>query len=217
MEQTYQSYDKMVDLQKKAVQKINCIVFCISLGVSVYMVVLVVLYLMNTKELTFLLFQEIIIIFINFVLIYSVSSIRSTIKSIEEKFPNDKLMVIHLFNFVVYTIIFLTVGTLKTLCSTSDQQSDSPNYGNFNISQCEGAFYMDNLENLFYNYMTLFLMYLIIRFSAQRLSVEKNDPCLGRSVPIIVYIQNQKPAAAPRPHTRQWKNIMATQTPPRNG
>ena len=128
------------------------------------------------------------IIFINFVLIYSVSSIRSTIKAVEEKFPNDKLMVIHLFNFIVYTLIFFSVGTLKTLCSIDDQQTDPPDMGNFSIGVCKDSFYMEFIENLFYNYMTLFLMYLIIRFSAEKPVQERQDPCLGRNVPIIVYI-----------------------------
>ena len=102
----------MVDEQKQSVKKINRTVFYLSLAVSLYLVLLIVLALIPVEELTQLLFKEFIIIFINYVLIYSVSSIRSTIKAIEERFPNDKLMVIHLFNFIIYTAIFLTNGTL---------------------------------------------------------------------------------------------------------
>ena len=64
--------------------------------------------------------------------------------------------------------------------------------GNFSIGECRDAFYAGFIENLFYNYMTLFLMYLIIKFSADKLVEERQDPCLGRNVPVIVYIQNQK-------------------------
>ena len=63
---------------------------------------------------------------------------------------------------------------------------------NFSIGKCKGAYYTGFAENLFYNYMTLFLMYLIIKFSADKLVEERQDPCLGRNVPVIVYIQNQK-------------------------
>ena len=178
----------MVDAQKRKVKKINRFVWLLSFAVSVYIAALLIIAITIDKGLVYTLLYEILIIFINFVLIHSVSSIRNTIKAIEDKFPNDKLMCVHLVNFIVYTLIFLVTSTMKTICSIET----SNNGTSYDLKSCEYDYYISAIQNLFYNYMTLFLMYLIIRFSRERLNESKKDPCLGKKVPIIVYIQNQK-------------------------
>ena len=58
------------------------------------------------------------------------------------------------------------------------------------VASCRDGVYAGTVQNIFYNYMTLFLMYLILRFSRERLNKDRKDPCLGKNVPLIVYVQN---------------------------
>ena len=44
---------------------------------------------------------------------------------------------------------------------------------------------------MFYNYMTLFLIYLIRRFTRERQDTKIDDAVLEKKVPIIVFIQNK--------------------------
>ena len=62
--------------------------------------------------------------------------------------------------------------------------------GDMSKASCRDGYYAGFFQNIFYNYMTLFLMYLILRFSRERLNKDRKDPCLGKNVPLIVYVQN---------------------------
>ena len=95
------------------------------------------------KGLVYLLCQEVLIIFINYILIYSVSSIRGTIKAIEEKFPNDTLMVIHLVNFIAYTIIFLVSSSFYAVCATK-QDKEEVELEDFDIGACKYAYFTES-------------------------------------------------------------------------
>ena len=46
-----------------------------------------------------------LLIFTCFILLYSVLRIRSTIKEIAYAFPNEKLMILHFVNFVVWSVL----------------------------------------------------------------------------------------------------------------
>ena len=114
--------------------------FYISIGVTIYMIGLMFLSLFRPRDLLYLLCQEVLIIFINYVLIWSVSSIRGTIKAIEEKFPNDTLMVIHLGNFIVYTIFFLVSSSFYAVCSMKQDTKDV-DLEDFGITACKYAYF----------------------------------------------------------------------------
>ena len=103
--------------QKSDVKKINCAVFAITIGIVFYTIALIAIAIILPRGLIYTLCYEILILFINFVLIYSVSSIRNTIKTVEDKLSNDRLMIVHLINFIVYTLMFLVTSTLYTICA----------------------------------------------------------------------------------------------------
>lgn len=136
-------------------------------------------------------FYTFLICFINFILIYSVCKIRNTIKAIEDRFPNDTLMIVHLVNFIVYSAVLLTTSTLDLICALEFTRNGEPiEEGDMSKASCRDGYYAGFFQNIFYNYMTLFLMYLILRFSRERLNKDRKDPCLGKNVPLIVYVQN---------------------------
>ena len=67
-----------------------------------------------------------LVIFINFLLVYSVWKIRKTIKAIEDKFPNDRLVIVHLVNFIVYTVMLLITTTTNVICLLPYTTEDKP-------------------------------------------------------------------------------------------
>ena len=46
--------------------------------------------------------------------------------------------------------------------------------------------------NVFEIYMNLFLLYLVVSFAKENKTTETKDPILGRKVPNIVFLQNQR-------------------------
>ena len=46
--------------------------------------------------------------------------------------------------------------------------------------------------NVFEIYMNLFLLYLVVSFAKENKTTETKDPILGRKVPSIVFLQNQR-------------------------
>ena len=49
-----------------------------------------------------------------FILLYSVCRMRSTIKKISHAFPNERLMLVHVVNFIVWAILVTITVTLLT-------------------------------------------------------------------------------------------------------
>ena len=164
----------------------------LSVGVVIYTTGLVLIALFTPDSgYLYTIFYTFLIFFINFVLIYSVCKIRNTIKAIEDKFPNDTLMIVHLVNFIVYSVMLLTTSTLHLICALEfTTKGEAIDDDDMSKASCRDGYYAGFFQNLFYNYMTLFLMYLILRFSRERLNKDRKDPCLGKNVPLIVYVQN---------------------------
>ena len=99
-----------MERQKQQVKKVHRLIFYLSVGVVIYIAGLVLIALFTPdSRFIYSAFYSFLIFFINFVLIYSVCKIRNTIKAIEDKFPNDTLMIVHLVNFIVYSLMLLTI------------------------------------------------------------------------------------------------------------
>ena len=54
----------------------------------------------------------ILLIFTCFILLYAVLRMRNTIKRIAHAFPNEKLMLVHCINFVVWSILIVVIMVL---------------------------------------------------------------------------------------------------------
>ena len=93
-------------------------------------------------------------------------------------------MMIHLINFIVYTCLFVTTAGLTIYCEGTDVKPGSTwdpeavsvdDFNLFKVKMCYAYDILDFIENAFYNYMTLFLMYLILRFSRVRPNTHVED------------------------------------------
>ena len=122
----------------------------------------------------YVLAEGLMILYINLALIYGVYSIHKTIKSVEHAFPNESLMMVHLANFIIYTCMFLVTSTMIIICDGKnalpgeswDPKDIDPTKTSLKFARtCFANDILGFLQNMFYNYMTLFLMYLINRFS----------------------------------------------------
>ena len=190
----------VINEQKKAVKRMNKCIFLLTGAVTLYVLGLVWCYF-NLNYIQYVIAEGGMIIFINVALIYGVLSIHKTIKSVEHAFPNESLMMVHLLNFVVYTCMFLVTSTLVIVCDGKnvepgeswDPTTIDPNEISLPLARtCYSNDILGFTQNFFYNYMTLFLMYLINRFSKERPNTEVEDDILDKKVPVIVFIQNKK-------------------------
>ena len=64
------------------------------------------------------------LIFTCFILLYSVLKIRRTIKEIAYAFPNEKLMCVHLINFVVWSVLVILQTILSILAVNLEEKVD---------------------------------------------------------------------------------------------
>ena len=91
--------------------------------------------------------------------------------------PNNRLVKIHLINFSVVVIATLTLTILQTL-----------DYGKLVLYSAQ------SIQYTILVYTNIFLLYLIEKFTRENTKAidQVNDPILGKKVPNIVLLQNQK-------------------------
>ena len=54
------------------------------------------------------------LIFTSAILLFSVISMRNAIKKITSAFPNEKLMIVHVVNFIVYSLLVIVDVSMLT-------------------------------------------------------------------------------------------------------
>ena len=109
-------------------------------------------------------------------LIIGVLFMRKQLSLIGGVAVKEKLITIHLINFIAFTGLFITKVILYTKAKTAEQ-----------------VFYADIIELfkiIMATYMHLFLLYLISKFSVKKTEPQMFDRLLGRKVNLTTYIQN---------------------------
>lgn len=106
----------IIKQQKKLTKKIEFKVHALNLVVTLLVAVLSIAFMYpksNAKYIVFVLLPT-LLISTSFILLYSVCRMRSTIKSITYAKPNEKLMLVHLVNFVVWCILVTVQVSLNS-------------------------------------------------------------------------------------------------------
>ena len=134
---------------------------------------------------------------IAFSLIISVYLMNRTIKQTEFALPNQRLVIAHQLNFVIWLIVY---SFRKVLFLRSDRAylkylstpEDEAGYNNVKEHSeiCESEYYIGIVvETAFSNYLNIFFLYLIVRLLRHK-KTNSHDPILNREVPQIVVLQN---------------------------
>ena len=131
----------------------------------------------------------------NGVTVFAVFHMRKTIKGLQNVYPKEALMLVHLINFVLYSAFYLTyqglivagAATASAYESTEDEEIHLKSRKIFFFAY---TVYCINEFVLLYN--VLFLLALIVMFTQKESSNEKKDKLLARKVPKVVCVQNQR-------------------------
>ena len=125
---------------------------------------------------------------------------RSTIKKTDIAYPNEKFVCIHLINFTIWTVLFsayevMRIVTLKEEAKLDSLPPDSEEHNLQNLIYLKIKLTTAIIHSLDYTaffYTNCFFLFMIGRLSRESRNSETFDPILGRKVPSIVFIQNQK-------------------------
>ena len=112
--------------------------------------------------------------------------IRHTIKSMSNPFPNECFIIVHLGNFIIYTILSVLSTTLVMFSNNAEGGSD-PQLRD--LRQMYWSVIGSNLQYAFGVYLDCFVLYLILRFTNETADKTK-DNVLGKEVPSVVFVQN---------------------------
>ena len=104
----------VIDEQKKAVKSIERKVHLLNITVAILALILSFAFLhpQSAARYIFDVLLPILLIGTCFILLYAVLRMRSTIKRIAHAFPNEKLMLVHCFNFVVWSVLVVVLAAI---------------------------------------------------------------------------------------------------------
>ena len=131
-------------------------------------------------------------VFEGILLIAGVLYMRSQIIKVGGVFVKEKLIIVHLINFIVWAIFYIAQN-LQALNMESTTKGMSKKERWNNVSWLTMAFYAEIIGLVGYliqKYMDLFLLYLISQFSLKKEEQQILDKVLNRKVPAMVYLQN---------------------------
>ena len=116
----------IIDRQKQYVRMIDFKILILNGIVSVLTMMVSIAYMFprTPLELIFTTLLPSLLIFTCFILLYSVLRIRSTIKEIAYAFPNEKLMCVHLINFVVWSVLVVLQTALSIFAMNIEEKVD---------------------------------------------------------------------------------------------
>ena len=131
----------------------------------------------------------------NGVTVFSVFHMKKTIRRMKYIYPKEMLMMIHIINFVIYSIFYLTYqslivagpATAREYSETGDEEIHLKSRKIFFFAY---TIYCMNEFVLLYN--VLFLLVLILMFTQKENETEGKDKLLDRKVPKIVCVQNAR-------------------------
>ena len=132
---------------------------------------------------------------------YSVSRIRNSIRNKEYIFPNEKLIVIHLVNYLISSIFsfvqtsFLFIIIRKDADWYDKKIQHDPSWQEARLSSLKYHFVgliLQITQFIWDTYTTVFLIYVIYKFSAEGKSAKVHDNILGKEVSSLVFIKNQR-------------------------
>ena len=153
------------------------------------------LYPKSDARFVFDLLVPTLLIFTCFILLYSVLRMRATIKKIAYAFPNEKLMLVHIINFLVWCILVGVVIGLGIADRKTSKDVVSGVHNNAMLSYFKLAWWAQLfifIQNLFALYVAMFLLFLILTSTKEE--EQQNQPqdvVLGHKVPLIVFIKNK--------------------------
>ena len=129
---------------------------------------------------------------ITFVLLtIAVLYMRQTIKSTDCAIPKDKLVTIHIVNFVTYLTFLVSRIILNEHVIILHEKVDTSEADKVAYLKAKYADYvLINVFDWVYTYMYVFLLYLVSNFAKESVRAEKRDVILDRNVPNIVYLMN---------------------------
>ena len=108
--------------------------------------------------------------------------------------PNQTLIRLHIFNSVLYAILYASENTIKeiSLKNLSDEDIYLDANKMLRVEKLEFYFYVfRNITVVFVMFMDVFLIFLITRFTRKNQTIMMQDTVLGREVPRIVFVNNQ--------------------------
>lgn len=185
---TFRKFDSVIKELKKKVRRIDKFILILSLFMSG---VTIGVFALSNYAILYQVGAAAVLLFSGFVLIYSVFSIRKMIRRIEHALPNERLVILHMVNFLLFILFELFLMSLSFASATMNQ-IDTPEE-QLTLLKLEFAGTSVGLFNTVYStYMEIFLLYLIMVFTRERQNLEMTDTVLGKKVPSIVFIQNQK-------------------------
>ena len=116
----------IIDRQKQYVRMIDFKILILNGIVSVLTMMVSIAYMFprTPLELIFTTLLPSLLIFTCFILLYSVLRIRITIKEIAYAFPNEKLMCVHLINFVVWSVLVVLQTALSIFAMNIEEKVD---------------------------------------------------------------------------------------------
>ena len=100
---------------------------------------------------------------------------------------NEGIFKIHYINCLCESLISLIAAILLTFMAQyngDEQRSSQVTY----LELCYAEKISENIQNIFFDYMVLFILFFVIKFSKR--SLKSNDAVLNKNVPSIVAIMN---------------------------
>ena len=123
-------------------------------------------------------------------LVFAVIRIRSTVKHTIFAHPNEKLVFVHAINFIVWGVLWLIQSLVYI---EYDHRSDTSGEDQIEVMKINFAsMIITTILTVYEVYMNIFLLYIILRFAKQSRNAEMYDGILGKKVPCLVYVMNQR-------------------------
>ena len=105
--------------------KVDKKILCINLGTLIVVSVICFFYVADGFYEYYQFSYPLVLLFIFSVLLYAVLGIRKTIKTVAHAFPNERLICIHFFNFVLWLVLIFAETVLGTISDIMDLKLDS--------------------------------------------------------------------------------------------
>ena len=127
------------------------------------------------------------------ILAYASWSIRKSILAQSDLKPNSTLVNIHVFNCLIFTVLFLTETSIKAWAiKVGEDNVDTSYWSEGHVLEYKLMYFWklnETITSIFNTWMNMFLIYLLLRFTQEKQSMMK-DQVLRREVPSIVFINN---------------------------
>ena len=102
----------------------------------------------------------------------------------QSDFPNERLMIVNLVNFLIWTILQIIVLVMEVIIISTDEKSS------YFQELTTTHIILKCIYVVFNTYMYLFVLYLIWKFIRGTKDASIKDTILNRDVPSAVFIQN---------------------------